>query len=463
MTRSRKSLLAAVFAFVLVPFAACSSDNGGGGGGTDAKCPLDALDDAKKPVDLTFWHSLTQANEEVITTLTDRFNSAQQDVHVNLVNQTSYEDTLNAFNAGLESGELPDIAQLPETGLQQAIDTQSVLPVQACVDADDYDLSDHLQPLLDRFTSNDTLWAMPFNNSVPVLYYDRAAFRAAGLDPDEPPTTLDEVKEASQAIKESGYPYGYALKIDAFLFEQLMAKGGEEYVDNANGHDGLATEAVFDNDTGREIFEWMADMVDSGLAVTNPRTSADNYFAIGNGQAAMTIDSTGALGTIAQVLGSGQYADVELGVAPMPGPGEGSDDGGVVVGGAALFIVSQSSPEKQAAAWEFTKFLAEPEQAAEFSAGTGYIPTRKSAVDLPVLTQRWAEIPGFRVAYDELVASPSNDATAGAVIGFYLETREVVDKETDAMFSAGKDPEDALADAKKGVDEVLQDYEDQVG
>ena len=86
----------------------------------------------------------------------------------------------------------------------------------------------------------------------------------------------------------------------------------------------------------------------------------------------MTIDTSAALGTISQVLGEGQFAAVELGVGPMPGPD--SPDGGVLVGGAALYIVNQSAPEKQAAAYEFAKCLNEPQQQAEWAAATGYVP-----------------------------------------------------------------------------------------
>ena len=427
------------------------------------KCQLKALDKADKPVEITFWHSMTRANEETLIRLTDAFNASQSDVKVTLVNQTSYEDTVEKFRNALATGDLPDVAQLPETFLQQAIDSQAILPVQACVDADDYDLSDYLPRVIDYYTVKDELWALPFNVSNPVLYYDKNAFIAAGLDPEQPPETLDDVRAASEAIKASGYPAGFALKIDSAFFEHFLAKSGKPYVNNGNGRKQRATEVQFDNKAGREYFTWMSEMVADGLAVTNARTGAaaiDNYLAIGNSQAAMTVDSIAGLGTIAQVLGSGQFSHVDLGVAPMPGP---VGKGGVLVGGAAFYITKETSPEKQAAAWEYAKFMSTPENVAEWAAGTGYIPIRESSVEMPVFQQRLAEIPEFIIGYDQLKEGKSNLATAGPVIGDYLGVRSAVDEEVTRMLSEGTKPKAALQAARKSSDAVIQDYNERVG
>jgi sn-glycerol 3-phosphate transport system substrate-binding protein len=462
MNRSwkRTLTLAAAAAMALGAFAMPGTAAPARGGD---KCPLKALDNADGTVEITFWHSMTRANEETLIRLTDAFNSSQSKVRVNLVNQTSYEDTVEKFRNALATGEVPDIAQLPETFLQQAIDSQSILPVQACVDADKYELSDYLPRVLEYYTVEDTLWALPFNVSNPVLYYDKNAFIAAGLDPEQPPATLDEVRAASEAITASGYPAGFALKIDAAFFEHFLSKSGKPYVNNGNGRKERATEVEFDNRQGREYFTWMSDMVDDGLAVTNARTGAsaiDNYLAIGNSQAAMTIDSIAGLGTIAQVLGSGQFAHVDLGVAPMPGP---VGKGGVLVGGAAFYIVKDTSAEKQAAAWEYAKFMSTPENVAEWAAGSGYIPIRESSVEMPVFQQRLTEIPEFIVGYDQLKEGKNNLATAGPVIGDYLGVRLAVDEEVTRMLSEGKKPKSALQAAKKGSDAIIQDYNERVG
>src|SRR5437016_1218827 len=194
--------------------AACSSGGGkgsggtggsGGGGAAAGKCPLGAIAKApRKPVDITVWHSMTQANEATLKQLTDQFNGSQSDVRVKLVNQTGYEDTFTKFKAGLGSGDLPDLVQLQDTSLQLMIDSRAILPAQACVDADKYDLSDHISRVVDYYKVNDVLWPMPFNVSNLVLLYNKQAFTKAGLDPEKPPASFDEVRADSEKIVASG-------------------------------------------------------------------------------------------------------------------------------------------------------------------------------------------------------------------------------------------------------------------
>jgi sn-glycerol 3-phosphate transport system substrate-binding protein len=430
------------------------------------KCPLSALKNAKsKPVEITYWQGAFQrANEEVLLRLTDQFNSSQNDVRVTVVNQTTYVDTMNKFRAGLSSGDVPDLVNIQDISLQQMIDTGAVLPAQACVKADKYDLSDHLERVVDYYSVKGTLWPMPFNVSNPVLYYNKKAFQTAGLDPNQPPTTLAEVKSAAQKLKDSGVvsQAGFGLKLDPWHLEQWSAIAGKPYVNNSNGRKARATAATFDNATGKEIFTFLNDMVKSGAARTNAAdgpSAVDNLLGIGNGNFGMTIDTSAALGTIQQLLTAGDYPNVELGVAPMPGP---KGKGGVLVGGGANYISRKSSPEKQAAAWQFAKFLNDPEVQAAWSAGTGYVPIREAATSLPPVQQRWAEVPGFKVAYDQLVGGVSNAATAGPVIGDYQGVRDVVLDSEQQMFG-GMSPSAALKHAKQEADGKIEEYNSRVG
>jgi sn-glycerol 3-phosphate transport system substrate-binding protein len=430
------------------------------------KCPLSALKNAKsKPVEITYWHGAFQrANEEVLGRLTDQFNSSQNDVRVTVVNQTTYTDTLNKFRAGLSSGDLPDLVNIEDTGLQQMIDTQAVLPAQACVKADKYDLSDNLKRVTDYYSVKGTLWPMPFNVSNPVLYYNKKAFQAAGLDPNNPPKTLAEMKTAAQRLKDAGVvsQAGFGMKLDPWYLEQWSALAGKTYVNNNNGRKSRATATTFDNATGKEIFTFLNDMVKSGLARTNPAdgpSAFDNLLGIGNGNFGMAIDTSAALGTIQQLLTGGDYPNVELGVAPLPGP---KGKGGVLVGGGANYISRKSSPEKQAGAWQFAKFLNEPDVQATWVAGTGYVPIRQSAANLPPVQQRWAEVPGFKVAYDQLVGGVANAATAGPVIGDYQGVRDAVLNTEQQMF-AGMSPSAALKQAKQDANAKIEEYNSRIG
>jgi sn-glycerol 3-phosphate transport system substrate-binding protein len=468
MTRFLR-VLAVGLVGVLV-FAACgggSDDSGGGGGGSSADglptCPLSALDKATKPVEITFWHALTRANEEVLTSLTDRFNSSQQDVKVKLVNQIGYKENLEKYRAGLGGTDLPDVIQVEDTATQQMIDTQSILPAQSCIKADKYDTSDYVKRVLDRYTVNQVLWPMPFNVSNPVFFYDKNAFRAAGLDPEKPPTTLEEVKADAMKIKDlKGYEAGFGMKLDPWYLEQWSAKADKLYVNEENGRKTRATETVFDNATGLEIFSWMDDMVKSGAAKTNSAdgpSQYDNLLGIRSKQVGMSIDSSATLGTISQVFAQGESGGVELGVAPMPGP---PGKGGVLVGGGALYIVKKSAPEKQAAVWQYLKFLDDPQTQADFAAGTGYVPIRKSSVDLPAIQQQWAKNPGYKVAYDQLISGKDDIATQGPVIGAYQAVRDSVLAGEQEMFTQGKSPSTALKSAATRANSAMQEYNSRV-
>jgi sn-glycerol 3-phosphate transport system substrate-binding protein len=439
-----------------------SSGGGSGGGGSLPACPLSALDKATKPVNITFWHAMTRANEDELKRLTDRFNSSQQDVRVKLVNQIGYKENLEKYRAGLGGTDLPDVIQVEDTATQQMIDTQSILPAQSCIKADKYDTKDFVKRVLDRYTVDDVLYPMPFNVSNPVFFYDKNAFRAAGLDPEKPPATLDEVKADALKVKNAGYQAGFGMKLDPWYLEQWSAKGNELYVNQENGRKARATATVFDNPTGREIFAWMDDMVKSGAAKTNSAdgvSAYDNLLGIRSKVVGMTIDSSATLGTISQVLSSGEGGGVELGVSAMPGP---PGKGGVLVGGGALYIVKKSAPEKQAAVWQYLKFLVDPETQAEWGAATGYVPIRQSSVDLPAIKDQWAREPGYKVAYDQLITGADDVATQGPVIGAYQAVRDAVLAGEQEMFTQGKSPDAALKSAASQADSAMQEYNSRV-
>jgi sn-glycerol 3-phosphate transport system substrate-binding protein len=459
-------VLLTVVALVLTACGGASSSpsSDGGGGAAGGSCPVGALAKASGPVTITFWHAMNRANEEALQKLVDEYQAQQPKVKVKLVNQTGYREAFEKYKAGLRTGDLPDLVQIEDTATQQMIDTQSIVPMGACVKADDYDTSDFIERTLAYYTVKGTLWPMPFNVSNPVLYYDKNAFTAAGLDPDDPPTTLEEVKTDSEKIKATGqYEYGYGLKLDPWYIEQMSAKAGVPYVNNGNGRDARATKVVFDNPTGLEIFSWMHDMVTDKLAVTNSAegpSSFDNLLGIRSKRNAMSIDTSAALGTISQVLSSGEGGGVVLGVGPMPGP---KGQGGVLVGGAALYVPKKSSPERQAAAWDLIKFLDSSTSQAEWAVGTGYVPLRKSAAQSPLVQDQWRKEPGYKVAYDQLVNGVDNTATAGPVIGPYQEVRDAVLAGEQRMFTQGASARAALSSAARAADTAISEYNARVG
>ena len=470
MTRSR--FVSAVVLLLAVLLSAC----GGGSkaaraaGSTTASalpaCPLDALRGSSKPVDITVWHAMTRANDDELTALTNRFNASQSAIHVTLSAAATYADNLTRFEAGLSTGRLPDLFQGEDTSLQTLLDTHAVLPAQSCLEADHADTSDYVPRVLAYYSIKGVLWPMPFNNSNPLLYYNKAAFTRAGLDPDRPPTTLDAVQADARRIVQSGAAkYGIAIRTDPWLIQNWLAEAGHTFVNNGNGRQSRATSVTLDDATGVQLFTWLHDMVQSKIALNTGTAEIDHYLAVANDTAAMTIDTSAALGTIAQILESGQFKNVKLGVGRMPGPT--STNGGVLVGGAAMYIVNRSAPAKEAAAYRFAKFLDEPQSQADWASATGYTPVRKSATTLPALTTSWIRQPGYRVAYTQLLSGAENDATAGPVVGDYGAANEGVSGAIiDAwarMLTQNVPPAQAVHDAAANADTALQTYNSRVG
>ncbi len=432
--------------------------------GSDAgDCPVGAVDDAGGTTEIEFWHTMTDANLETLEALVADYNASQSAVKVTAVYQGTYAENLRKYTTAVRGdGDLPDLIQLEDTATQTMIDSGTVVPAQACVDAADYDTSDYIQKTLDFYTVNDVLYPMPWNVSNLLLYYNKQAFEAAGLDPEVAPRTLTDIREASQAIVDAdAAKAGFALKLDPWWLEQMTASVGEEFVNNENGRAERATEATFDNDAGLEVYQWMQDMVDDGLASNTGSPEGgnfDNLISIGTAEAAMTMDTSASLGTIRDVLASGDFPNVTLGVGPRANL-EGEELNAVVAGG-ANYIINEGSPAQQDAAWQFQTWLNEPEQQATWAVGTGYIPIRKSSADLPEIQELWASEPEFKVAYDQLLGGESNVATAGPVIGPYREVRDAIIASFERMLGEGATPEDSIAAASSEADSIIQEYND---
>ncbi len=464
----------ALFVVGVLLFAACGTgdsddaggngDGNGNGSGVDpGDCPLGAIDEAGSPVQIQFWHAMTDANQETLDALVAEYNSSQDEVEVEAIFQGEYEENLQKYTTavrGADAADLPDLIQLEDTATQTMIDSGTVLPAQACVEADDYDLSDYIEKTLAFYTVQDILYPLPWNVSNLLLYYNKQAFEAADLDPDDPPATLAQIREASQAIVDAGAAEaGFALKLDPWWLEQITASANEEFVNNENGRADRATAVTFNNDAGVDVYEWMNDMVADGLALNAGSPvggNFDNLLAIGSGGAAMTMDTTAALGTIRAVLETGDFPNVTLGVGPRASLE--SEEPNAVVAGGANFIINRSSPAEQEAAWRFTTWLNEPEQQATWAIGTGYIPIRVSAADLPQIQELWTDDPDFKVAYDQLIGGELTPATEGPVIGPYREVRDVVIGSFEAMLGEGVAPEDAISSAATDSDAVISDY-----
>ena len=428
-------------------------------------CPVDALADVTEPVQITFWHGLQTELEGPLAALTEQYQASQDKVRVTLQNQGGYGQTIDKY---VQSGQdsRPDVVMMPEYMVQQLADSATVIPVGACIEASDFDTSAFLPGVLDAYQAGGVQWAMPFNVSDPVLYYNRKMFEAAGLDPDDPPVTLEELRAVSQAIVDSGAAtYGLALDsgVDSgggWFLEQWFAKAGLFYADNENGRRAPATRVLYAEPQGVALMSGVQSLINDGLAVTvgdNP-SGRDALLKLADRSqpAAMTIASSGSLAIVLNALDGGLIPGVtsaDVGVGPMPGPGAEL----ALAGGGSLYVVEKGDAAA-AAVWDYIQFLVSAQSQSTWAAASAYVPVREDALELDPVRTTYATDPRFTVAYEQLRAVPPDEPTAlGPVLGPLREVRTVTAGAVAAIFG-GADVASSLADAAQQSDALIADY-----
>lgn len=449
-------------------FAGAVGGTGPSAGATDyAACPVDALDDADGPVTIQFWHTMQSAQGEAIAALAQQYNDSQDRVVVELVNQNGYEEQIDKYFQSSPE-DRPELVQMPEYMLQQMADTNTVVSTTACIQTEGLDISPYLERAMVAYQTEGVQWGMPFNISSPVLYYNRAMFEAAGLDPDQPPVTLDEVREYAEQIVDSGAA-AYGIAFDSginsgggWFLEQWLARAGLPYTDNGNGRQGRATQVLFDTPEAAEFLTFAQDLVNDDLAVyvgEDPQ-GIDGLLRMADPEqpAAMTIATSGALGGVLDFAEGGAIEGVtgdDIGVGPMPGP---SDTPSAIIGGAALYIGRDQGDAEAAAAWDFIKYVTTVESQSFWSAETGYAPMRSDAIDVDPLAATLAVDPRFRVAYDQINFGAEGFSAVGPALGPLREIRTVTARMMADIYNGTPVPE-ALTAAAQQANLLIIDYD----
>jgi sn-glycerol 3-phosphate transport system substrate-binding protein len=429
-------------------------------------CPTEALDDAAGPVEVLFWHAMANDLEGPLVALTEEYNASQDRVRVTLENQTGYDTLVDSYVTA-SAASRPTMAQFPEYMLRTISDSNTTVPAEACIESSGYDTSAFVPRTLSAYSYEGIRRAMPFNVSNPVLYYNRLMFEAAGLDPDDPPVTLEELREVSEQIVSSGAA-PVALVLDSgpdsgggWFLEQWFGRAGEQFADNGNGRTAPATQVFFDNELGVELTTFLQSMIQDGLAMTvgdNPG-GQDAFFKLADRTApgAMTMATSAALGSVIAALGGGLVPDLgpeDIGIGVMPGPGDVPQ---VQVGGASLWIMAGNSPEQTAAAWDYITFLLRPESQSAWAAGTGYVPVRTDALEVEPLVTKYQEDPRFEIPFDQLLTGAADDTANAPVLGPQREVRTETARAMAAIFN-GADPQSTLEAAARASNALIRSY-----
>ncbi|MBL8130636.1 MAG: ABC transporter substrate-binding protein [Anaerolineae bacterium] len=434
--------------------------------------PVPPVPKPEGAVEITFWYGLGGNLGNVVQEVVNKYNSSQSTYYVNAVFQSSYDDTINTINAGLASGNLPNLAQIFEAGSQRMIDTGRTIPVQQFFERDGMmDVIDDMEPAVRaNYQIGGTLWSAPFNSSTAMLYIDRAAAAAAGINPDEPMVTFDQVADYARAltVKDANgntTRYGMGIYGEGWFLEQIHAVHDAFMGTPNNGRAGeRMTEYTYNDAVGVQWVEFLKGLVDEGVAVYYGQAGAGqtaSASAFANGEVAMhwaSIASLRGLLSAAESAGKG----VEVGVLYLP-RNEGVT-GKTIVGGASLWITDVGTTDQQEGAWDFIKFALTPEIQAFWSVNTGYIPVRMAAYEQAEMQAGLEQYPQFQVALNQLRLTGITDANTAHVSGIFVPYRTHYVAAFDQYFTGGyASAQEALDAAVATSNELLAEYNLTVG
>jgi sn-glycerol 3-phosphate transport system substrate-binding protein len=413
-------------------------------------------------VTIEFWHAMGGELGEVVDELVGRFNDSQSEIVVNATYQGSYDDTYNALLAAFETGTEPNIIQNFDLASQTMIDTGRLIPAYQLMADDNYDSSIFVPAVAAYYGNEDGMVAMAFNSSTPILFYNTAMFEEAGVEPPPAGTSwsFSEMLAACDQIMESGIaPSCIALGQVGWYFEQILANSGGMYYNNNNGRTGRATEVTFNQEKGVEVFDFLTGLVANGYSPNLGNTWTDTDAVFFAEEAAMVFDSTSG------ARGMQDGAEFDVGTMFIPYADSAGDRNGVIIGGAALWLIDSEDDAQDAAAWQFMKFMAEEDQQATWHTGTGYFPVRTDISGNADLIAFWDENPNFVTAINQLETTKTtlddgspNYAVLGGLAGPAPAIRRLIVEAYSSVLDDGMTAKEALDAAAEKANQELDNY-----
>ncbi len=407
-----------------------------------------------KPVTITFWHAMSGSRLGVVESIIESFNATHPDFEVKPLFTGSYAETLTKYVAAYPTKTGPNMVQVYEVGTQTMIDSDAITPVYQIPGmlGETWDWAQYVIPITHYYSVDGNLWSMPFNSSTAMLYYNKDLFKAAGLDPDKPPTTWKEMEEYGEKILASGVvDHVYSTGWPSWIFEQTMAYHNHLYADNDNGRAGLATEVVFNDEFGHKVFETWIRLHDKGIYIYGgAEYSANSAFKAG--QIAMLIQSTSSLAGILKA------SEFKVGTSFLP-RFEGYPVGNSIIGGGSLWVTKGQSEEELRGVWEFLKYIGQKDIAIQWHKGTGYFPVSGAALKA-LLDEGWFSADqAFLTAFLQILAGRRDTAAAtGVRLGPFVAMREHFRAALEKSIGGELSPKDALNEAAEKMNALLKDY-----
>lgn len=446
----KKMWLALMLLFFALIAVGCNSNDADASEGEEtSNGSSEEVDSSEEKQTVTFWHAMGGAAQEALNKIVDDYNQSQDKIQVNAEYQGTYDEALTKFHTVAGTDSAPTMIQVFEIGTMSMINSGHIEPIQNYVDKDDYDMTGLEENIINYYKIEDKFYSMPFNSSTPVMYYNKDAFEAAGLDPENPPATFEEIEDASRKIAESNPEMkGFALQAYGWLFEQLLANQGALLMNKDNGRSDTPTEIGFTEEQGKSIFNWVKNMIDEET-FANYGTNGDNMVSgfLAEDVAMFMQSSASARDVI-------DNAPFEVGVAFIPHP-ESTEREGVVIGGASLWMVDGKEQAEKDAAWEFMKYLQTPKVQAEWHVGTGYFAINPAAYEEQVVLDAYKEMPQLQVTVEQLQSTKSSFATQGAIMDMIPEGRRIVETALETVYNGG-DVDEAYQNTVEQLNQAIK-------
>ena len=406
-----------------------------------------------------WWHAMSGVNNERVDKIAADFNASQDQYEVVPTYKGNYTETMTAAVAAFRAGEQPHIVQVFEVGTATMMGAEgAIYPVEDLMnDAGvEFDLSDYLPGVVSYYTTPDNrLLSMPFNSSTPVLWYNKDAFAAAGLDADNPPKTWAEVGEAGKALQASGMPCGFSLGWQSWvLVENMSAWHDQPIGTKSNGFEGTDTEFVFhENDVVTKIVAQLAEWQKDKIFDYGGRRG-DSLAKFTTGECGMWMNSSAYYGSIKD------QAEFNFGIAMLPYDSDVVDaPQNSIIGGATLWVLQGGSEDEYKGVAEFFDYLSSPEVQAWWHQETGYVPITKAAGELSKEQGFYESSPGTDTAIHQLSLNEPTANSKGLRFGNFVQIRDIINEEMEAIWAGEKSAEDGMRAAAERGNELLRKFD----
>ena len=406
--------------------------------------------------EIQWWHSMTGVNNERVNDFAKSFNATQNQCKVNAIYKGSYDDSMTAAIAAFRSGSAPHILQAYEVGTATMMYSKAIKPVGEVMRESGvkWDPKAYIPAVAGYYTSpKGEIMSFPFNSSTTVLFWNKDAFKAAGLDPNKPPKTWGEVAAAGAKLKAAGHKCPLTTSWQTWTqLESFSTWHNTEFATKNNGFGGLDARLDFNSPLHVRHIENLANLAKQGIFVYGGRGSAgDAKFA--SGECAMTTMSSAAYGLTKSTL----KADFGISTLPYYSDVEGAPQN-TVIGGASLWAMSGKKPAEVKGVALFFKYLSDPQVQAKSHQETGYLPITTEAFVITEKSGFYKQNPGTDISVNQMIRK-TTDKSRGIRLGNFLQIRTIIDEELEPVWAGKKSAKQGLDEAKKRGDVELEKFE----